>query len=276
MKSYLGLGIAGNFANHLKQAGEAKDFLNIASDEEDAPKGIFPFYIPNNNGFLGRYCIDNTKLIIPKEYNVQAEPEMALECEMIYENYDDVKVLKNIVPKFFMAFNDASIRNNPNAIKLSQKKNFSVASKGIGDKIPLKLFQSGGICNDYSLTSFLIFDNKAHQYGNNTKLINYSYFNEKLLQWIVKKINTQADFSVLENLADIIKQSNYPEKLIIAVGATSYTPLGEERYLSEDDEICIVVYNHNEYTNEEIKKLLEGGANSITNASIVRQKVLFG
>ena len=40
----LGFGIAGNFALHLEQAGEADDFALVKTDDEYAPKGIFPFY----------------------------------------------------------------------------------------------------------------------------------------------------------------------------------------------------------------------------------------
>lgn len=273
MKSYICLGIAGNFANHLKQAGEANDFANVASDEEGAPKGLFPFYVPNDSGFLGRYCIDNDKLIIPRNFNIQAEPEIAIDFDVIYE--DSTNLVKSIIPKNFMAFNDVSIRNNKNAKKLSEKKNFSTASKSLGESIKIDNFASGGICDSYSLTSFLIVNGNAYQYGNNTKLTNYSYFHQKLLDWIVKKINTQQDHSVLENLNEIFSRAKYPKNMLIAIGATSYTPLAEDRYLEENDEICVVAYNHHIYTNEEIKHKLLDGVKSLENASIARQKVVF-
>ena len=34
-------GVAGNFTGHLEQAGEAKDFTNIKTKEENAPKAIY-------------------------------------------------------------------------------------------------------------------------------------------------------------------------------------------------------------------------------------------
>ena len=49
MKEIIGFGIAGNFALHLEQAGEADDFALVKTDDEYAPKGIFPFYV---NGLL--------------------------------------------------------------------------------------------------------------------------------------------------------------------------------------------------------------------------------
>ncbi|RDU60597.1 DUF5718 family protein [Helicobacter sp. MIT 14-3879] len=270
---FLGFGIAGNFANHLEQAGEANDFKEVISDEVGAPKGIFPFYIPKDNTFLGRYCIDNYKIILPKDssLNAQAEPEIGLECEVSYSA--DGKV-KNLNPKFFMAFDDTSIRNDTNATKISQKKNFSTASKGCGFKLPIDKFEKGGICDNYSITSFLIFDGKAHQYGDNAKLTSYSYFYQKLLDWIVRKLNTQTDHAVLENLGDIIKRTKQPSKILIAIGATSYTHLAETRFLQEGDEVCVVAYNHNKYSNTQIQSLVEQGVIGLKDCSIVRQEVI--
>lgn len=272
MKEFLGLGVAGNFANHLEQAGEASDFMNIASDEEGAPKGLFPFYIPKDNTFLGRYCIDNEKIILPKDtkFKAQAEPEIGLECDVVYENGK----VKALIPKFFMAFNDASIRNDSNATKLSQKKNFSTASKGYGFKLPIDKFEKGGICDNYSLTSFLVCNGKAHQYGDNAELTSYSYFYKQLIDWTVNKLNTQEDRAILENMHSIISRADYPSKILIAIGATSYTEFAETRFLREGDEVCIVAYNHNLYSNEKIKDLIEQGVLSLKEASIVRQKVV--
>ncbi len=39
----IGLGVAGNFAHHLEQAGELKDFENVVTKELNAPKCILPF-----------------------------------------------------------------------------------------------------------------------------------------------------------------------------------------------------------------------------------------
>lgn len=273
MKEYLGFGVAGNFANHLDQAGEAVDFANVVSDEEGAPKGLFPFYIPKDNTFLGRYCIDNKKIILPKDTTLisQAEPEIGLECDVIYDENHKIKAL---IPKFFMAFNDVSIRNDRSATKLSQKKNFSTASKGCGLRLPIDKFEEGGICDNYSLTSFIIYDGKAHQYGDNARLTNYMYFYQKLIDWTVKKLNTQEEQSVLEEIYPIIKRADYPQKILIAIGATSYTKLAETRFLKEGDEVCVVAYNHNVYSNDKIKDLIEQGVFGLKEASIVRQEVV--
>lgn len=271
MDKYLGFGIIGNFANHLTQAKEADDFINI--DDDGVPKGLFPFYIPNNDTFLGRYCINNSSIIVPNgvNYNIQAEPELCIECDVIYKD----SLVFNIVPKFFSAFNDASIRNISHAKKLSEKKNFSNASKGCGSMISIDTFSVGGICDRYSITSFLVCDNEIYQYGDNSKLLSYTYFYDKLLEWIIYKLNTQEDYAVLENLNKIIRDANFPNRMLIAVGATSYTNIGETRYLRDGDEISVIVYDHNKYSNEDIMQLIKNGAKFIDSASVLRQKIVF-
>ncbi|RDU64048.1 hypothetical protein CQA53_08165 [Helicobacter didelphidarum] len=271
MEEILGLGVAGNFTNHLEQAGESKDFANIISDEEGAPKGLFPFYVPYRTDFLGRYCINSAKVVLPENHtlNVQAEPEIALECDIIYEN----NKVKSLIPKYFMAFNDASIRNDIVAKKLSQKKNFSVGSKGLGNKILLDKFDNNGICDDYSLTSFLIDNGKIHQYGDNISLLHYSYFYKKLIDWIIKKLNTQTEHAVLEDFSHIIQEAKYPKKYLIAIGSTSYTHFAEERFLKEGDEICIIAYNHKVYDNKQIQSFIQQGVRELDHTSILRQQV---
>lgn len=274
-KEYLGFGIAGNFANHLEQAGEANDFIHIKGDSEDAPKGIFPFYIPENSGFLGRYCINNDELVLPQnpKLKVQAEPEVALECELVYKD----NVLLKLIPKYFMAFNDASVRNDENAQKISQKKNFSRASKAVGHKkIAIDKFEDGGICDNYSIASFIKSKGVLESYGELSTFKSYSYFYERLSAWIVKKINTQQDFAVLENLSTLIQNANYPRKLLIAIGATRYVKENENRTLEPDDRVCIVVFNHHKYSFEEIQKLASKDfiPKDLEELSIINQRVV--
>ena len=92
LKDCVGFGVAGNFAFHLDQAGEAKDFIDVKVDKEDAPKGLFPFYQPKQNDtFLNKFPLSSTKIILPsiKGAKVQMEPEIALICELVYskENF---------------------------------------------------------------------------------------------------------------------------------------------------------------------------------------------
>ena len=46
------LGIAGNMAGHLEQAGEARDFTHVVA-AAGLPKGLFPWHVPGAPGVLG-------------------------------------------------------------------------------------------------------------------------------------------------------------------------------------------------------------------------------
>ena len=77
MRNWFGFGVAGNFAGHLEQAGEAVDFVNVTS-EGTAPKGIFPWYAPGAQSFLGEFPLSNDAIQLPAEsdgpLNLQIEP----------------------------------------------------------------------------------------------------------------------------------------------------------------------------------------------------------
>ena len=278
-QEYLGLGIAGNFALHLDQAGEAEDFKNVITADEAAPKGIFPFYLPckktteasRPTEMLFTYPLSDTTLQLPKEeVNVQAEPEVALVCDLTYEKGK----LVHIDPQLFGAYNDASIRVK-GAQKISDKKNWGENSKGIAKELlPIDAFEEGGNMEAYSICSFLRRDDKLLAYGEDVKLTGYSYFFEKLVAWILNQINTQEDFGPLEDVKSYISACNNPAKLLISIGATRYTPYGESTFLQAGDEVLIAVYNHNRYTPENVEQLLKDGKYDQVAMSVLAQKVV--
>ncbi len=272
LKKFIGFGIAGNFAHHLEQAGEASDFVNVKVDDEKAPKGIFPFYLPNSDSFLGTYPLSNKHIVHPrtKEGNLQLEPEMALICEIEYEN-DKVK---NIYPRFFTAYNDCSIRKE-GAKKISEKKNWGEETKGISSQIiELDSFEKGGKLDTYHIASFLKRDGKVYEYGEDSPVTTYNYFYTQLKDWIVDKLNTQKDEGPLEDLNSYILNASKPESLIISVGATSYTPFGESTFLDIDDEIYVYLYDSSKYDLKQIKDHIASGEESLENCSILHQKVI--
>ncbi|QOP45211.1 DUF5718 family protein [Sulfurimonas paralvinellae] len=278
-KEYLGLGIAGNFALHLAQAGELEEFKDVITADEAAPKGIFPFYLPCKKSsqserpreMLFTYPLSSETLQLPNEnLNVQAEPEVALICELTYIK----EKLVHIAPQAFGAYNDASIRV-AGAQKISDKKNWGANTKGIATELlPLDIFEDGGMMDNYSICSFLRRDDALYAYGENVELTGYSYFYEKLTDWILNQINTQEDFGPLEDIKSYIKECNNPTKLIISIGATRYTDYGEKTFLQSGDEVLIAVYNHNRYSLENIEALLQNKQYEEPALSILAQKVL--
>jgi len=278
-EEYLGLGIAGNFALHLAQAGELEDFKDVITADEAAPKGMFPFYLPctkSSNTLrpkeqLFTYPLSSDTITLPPQrLNVQAEPEVALVCQL---GYKDGK-LHTIAPKYFGAYNDCSIRV-AGAQKISDKKNWGVNSKGISSSlIEIDTFKEGGIMDNYSICSFLRRDNELHAYGENVALNGYSYFYTKLTEWITNQINTQEDFGPLEDIKSYIKACNNPLNAVISIGATRYTPYGETHFLQPKDELFVVVYDHTNYTLENIVKILQTGEHQKENMSVLAQKVV--
>ncbi len=242
-KDVIGLGIAGNFALHLEQAGEGEDFINIEVDDENAPKGIFPFYLPNTSkGTLSEYPLSSTtQALHGLDENIQAEPEVALLCEMTYK---DGKVI-GIKPTHFGAYNDCSIRRK-GAKKISEKKNWGTETKGLSERmVPLDKFEEGGMLDNWRISSFLRRDGNVFRYGEDVEISGYSYFYTQLLEWIENKLNTQEDNGPLEDINAYLKECDYPAKMLISIGATRYTNYGETTFLQSGDEIYVVLYDNN-------------------------------
>jgi hypothetical protein len=241
LQNVICLGVAGNFAHHLEQAGELKDFENVVTAEPDAPKGIFPFYLPGSESFLGLYSIGTNKLELPDyEANAQVEPEIAVLFDIIY---DDSKSVIDLEAKKFTTFNDCTIRKE-GAKKISEKKSWGPNSKGIGNKwIEIDQFEEGGVMDSYHLCSFVRREGILHPYGVDAPLLGYSYFYTKLKKWLIDKMNTQKDFGPLEDIASHIKVSGYPTQALISIGATAYAEFGEKNYLKSGDEVFVIAYD---------------------------------
>ncbi|MBD3788799.1 MAG: hypothetical protein IE885_00265 [Campylobacterales bacterium] len=241
LKEVIGLGVAGNFAHHLEQAGELKDFENIQTETPDAPKGIFPFYLPYSDSFLGIYPIGTDKLTLPRyEANAQVEPEIGILFDIVY---DDQRRVIDLQANAFTTFNDCTIRKE-GAQKISEKKNWGPDSKGVGNQwIVIDRFEKGGVMDHYHLCSYVKRNGVMHPYGVDAPLLGYSYFYGRLKKWLMEKMNEQEDFGPLENIAEHLKTCQYPPKAFISIGATAYADFGEKNYLHSGDEIYVIAYD---------------------------------
>ena len=128
--------------------------------------------------------------------------------------------------------------------------------------------------DNYTLTSFIKRNNTLHQYGENSPLPGYSYFHEKLIEWITDKLNHQQDQGPLEDLPALIRDANYPNQLLISIGATRYTPYGENHYLKTGDKLFVVVYPHNNYSYEEIIEMIDKETFTDKNISVLIEEVV--
>jgi len=281
-KNFIGLGIAGNFALHLDQAGEAEDFKDIMTAEEAAPKGMFPFFLPkvqnplnkaelHAKDFLSTYPLGADNIKLPKSgANIQAEPEVALVCDLEYT----MGRLTNIIPRYFGAYNDCSIRVE-GAEKISEKKNWGHECKGFSNTLfPVKSFLQSSNMDNYSICSFLRRDGQIHPYGEDVELTGYSYFHEKLLDWMLNQINTQEDVGPLEPINEYIQACDYPKEAIISIGATRYTEYGEKTYLQEGDEMIVIVYDRTKVNSDDVLKAVESSSYDRENMSVLAQKII--
>ncbi len=258
-EKFIGLGVAGNFAGHLEQAGEAADFVNVKTQEEVQPKAIFPFYVPaekldESTQFLSVYPVSADRLNFPNDAdNLQIEPEIALICEIKYSG----QKVTALYSTHFAAYNDCSIRR-PNARKISEKKNWGANSKGLSaTRIALDKFSAGGNIDAYRIACFHKRDGKLNEYGQDSQAVGYSYFHQKLLDWIVDRMNNQPDEGPMNDIARLLRQADYPAKAIISIGATRYTPFGESHYLQAGDISMVAVYNGEKYHHAQIAEMAE-------------------
>lgn len=247
LKGWFGFGVAGNFAGHLEQAGEAVDFVNVAS-EGTAPKGIFPWYAPGYDSFLGEFPLSHDALVVPHPteadgpLNLQIEPEVGLACRVQWRG----DAVVGLEPFALGAFNDCSIRR-PNAPKISHKKNWGPASKGVA----AEFFETGDLSPEGPTAAMRLMchlrtaEGKEHDYGMDSPLLGYSYYGQVLLDWIVDRLLNQkgADGTPLEDVGALMVACGHPKNVLIGIGATRYTPLGETTYLKPGDTAIVRVYD---------------------------------
>ncbi len=263
LRTWFGFGVAGNFAGHLEQAGEAADFANVSS-QGSAPKGIFPWYAPGYETFRGEFPLSCDAIKLPERpdpagtpWNLQIEPEVGLACEVKWAG-DTVASLQ---PFALGAFNDCSIRR-PNAAKISDKKNWGPASKGVARRF----FDIGDLTPDGPTATLRLVchlrtaDGQEHEYGVDSPLLGYSYYGEVLLDWIVDRLANQkgSPATPLEDVGALMVASGHPTKLLIGIGATRYTPLGESTYLQSGDQAVVRVYDTASDAHSELRQTVSG------------------
>ena len=257
MRNWFGFGVAGNFAGHLEQAGEDADFVNVSS-EGSAPKGIFPWYAPGTDSFLSEFPLSTDAVVLPNQtdgpLNLQIEPEVGLACQVVWDG-DTVVTLR---PFALGAFNDCSIRR-PGAPKISHKKNWGPASKGVAPTFfEISDLTPDGPTATLRLVCYLHSDGEEHAYGVDSPLIGYSYYGEVLLDWIVERLANQkgSPDTPLEDVGALMVASGHPENVLIGIGATRYTPLGESTFLKPGDRAIVRVYDTESDASSELNQLV--------------------
>lgn len=274
LKNTACFGVAGNFTGHLEQAGEAECFSSVKTSEETEPKAVFPTFIPSDSktvpDFLKVFPFSSEKIIYPEnESKLQIEPE----CAVLFKaEWKDGKLV-NLLPLSFAASNDCSIRKD-GARKISEKKNWGKETKGLSSNmIFLDDFSESSKLSDYRIASFLLRDGNVFEYGENSFVKNYNYIWKKLTLWLIKKFNSQKDEGPKENIYEYLKESLFPEKILVSIGATRYTDFGEKNFLKKNDEAVVVLYPDSKYSEKEIIQKIKERDFSNPEISFLVQKI---
>jgi hypothetical protein len=276
LRTAFGFGVAGNFAGHLEQAGEAEDFADVPAPPE-APKGIFPWYVPGAASFLGDFPLSHDLLVWPDAtdgpVDLQIEPDVGLLCAVTYAADGAVS---SLTPFALGAFDDCSIRR-PGALKISHKKNWGTASKGVARRMfAVGDLDPAGDTAEFRLACFLRRDGAAHDYGIDSPLPGYSYYGDQLLEWMAERLRAQAGTpdGPLEPVGEYLAAAGSPGTALIGIGATRYTALGQSTFLRPGDEAIVVVYDSAVSLPEDVRAAVAAGdEDALPRASVLRRRV---
>ena len=270
-------GVAGNFTGHLEQAGEASDFVNVKTAEANAPKAIFPTYIPLDKEstivpeHLKAFPWSSDRIEYPENQDkLQIEPECAIVFDAVWEG----DTLTGLKPVCFGASNDCSIRRE-GAPKISYKKNWGRNSKGYASNVlPMDSFDENGTINDYRIASFLVRDGRAYAYGEDSAVRDYSYVYSKLIGWMLDKFNNQLNEGPAEKIHDYLVEAGCPEQIMVSIGATRYTEYGETNFLKKNDHSVVVLYPESKYSFEDVVKMIESEGEIPEDISVLDQVIV--
>ena len=274
-RSWFGFGVAGNFAGHLEQAGEAGDFATVVT-APDAPKGVFPFYVPGIGSYLETFPLSSDEVRLPESdvpLNLQIEPEAAV---LFRASYDDDGMARSLEPVAVGAFNDCSIRR-PGAKKISEKKNWGPASKGLAARLfPVTDLDADGPTAHLRIASFLRRDGESRAYGQDSPVLGYSYYGDQLVDWIVERLENQTGSpdTPLEDVGALLRAAGSPSTVLVGIGATRYTEVGESTFLVAGDDSVVIVYDATVSTPDQVAEAVAAGReHDLDTASVLTQRV---
>lgn len=252
-----GLGVAGNVAGHMAQAGEADGHAEEAA--QATPAAVFTFYAPHPHTVdapvkevlarLEQFPVTNAVIDLPRREgarNVQVEPEMGLYVDVVYAR--DGGSVERLVPRRVAAFNDCSIRQLDGSEKLSEKKNWGFGSKGISLRsFRVESLAPGTLVDRLVLLSYIKRGEEVQQYSVAAPARSYLMFHQPLLDWIVDRVNHQEDTGKWERVFPQLVESDYPTSMWIALGAGEYTDWGSTHFIEPKDEALVMIYDEEEF-----------------------------
>jgi len=272
LEGVFGLGVAGNFAGHLEQAGEAADFASVQAAGQ-LPKGIFPWCAPGAGTFLDANPLSSDTLLVPDgDQRIQLEPEVAMLADV---TYDDSGRVAALAPRALLGFDDCSIRRE-GATKISHKKHWGPASKGVAARgFVVDDLSAEGLAGHLRLACFLRRGEETHAYGVDSAVASYTLFGEPLLEWLVDRLRGQraAPGTPLEDVGALLRACGLPGRVLVGIGATRYEPYGQSTFVEVGDETVVVVYDARSHEPDEVSAAIRSrGDGSLRAASLLRRR----
>ena len=120
----------------------------------------------------------------------------------------------------------------------------------------------------------MIRNNEIFEYGEDSAVRDYSYIYEKLLSWIIEKLNNQIDEGPTENLNSYLNFNDKISKMVFSIGATRYTDFGKTHFLQENDKSVVVLYPNEKYSDEEILSVVKNKDFSHKEISLLYQEIV--
>jgi len=251
-KDFIGLGVAGNYPNHLQQINGEAEYASVTTNSATAPRGLFPWYVDNAEGDLGINPLSDSVLYVTKGANIHPEAELALDCDIVYTS--DMSVDK-LVPIKIGIVNDATERNDDKSV--NEKKNWGKNSKGLcSEFIAINRFEEGSFLDYFAIVSWVKRDGDYILYNELCEMAEYMTFYGPLLKWLKDSLNDQKKDGPLDDLRHMLAIAGHPKQAIVSVGATKYTKFAETNYLSDGDIYTIALFDKRQYTREKIETKL--------------------
>jgi hypothetical protein len=205
--------------------------------------------------------------------DLQIEPEVGAICRLTYDADGNVTA---IAAEAVAAFNDCSIRV-AGAPKISQKKNWAPASKGLAARgfAVSDLDPTGGLAT-LRIACFMRRDGAVHEYGIDSPARGYSYAGTTLIDWIIERLANQqgSPDTPLEPVGQYLRDAGCPERVVFGIGATRYTDFGESNYLAPGDESIVIVYDERATAPADVQAaVMAGDETSLAEASVLVQVV---
>ncbi|MBF9003464.1 DUF5718 family protein [Vibrio nitrifigilis] len=254
--SSITIGVIGNYFGHLSSAENVH--------ESEIPSGIF--IIDQNassltNGDATHYPERGSK--------VDIEPEFVIRYTI---EYTDNKVSK-LIPLQLTVGNDVTIRSLEGATKISSRKSWGQASKGIHPTW-WSINQIDNL-NNLSLVSYIERDGEAHLTTQPLRIEEMKLFGQALDTWMVEAINGQQEHGMFDEILPTLAAQGYPEELILYTGAPNYTTWGTENFLQPGDSMHIIGYKTDNFSDEQIDNLFkENKLVGLTNVLYLKQQMV--